>query len=45
MDIQLIQLYVLVYQLYDKRRATYFQRTRNNAHPGGITDQKLVAIY
>lgn len=45
MEIQLIQLYVLVCALYDKRRHSCFQRTSNNAQPGGITDQELVTIY
>ena len=45
MEIQLIQLYVLVCALHDKRRATCFQRLRHNAHPGGISDQELVTIY
>ena len=45
MEIQLIQLYLLVCQLHDKRRATCFQRISNNAQPGGITDQELVTIY
>jgi len=45
MEIQLIQLYVLVCDLYDRRRRTCFQRISNNLNPGGITDQELVAIY
>ena len=45
MDIQLIQLYVLVCELYDMRRRTCFQRLSNNANPDGITDQELVTIY
>ena len=45
MDLQLIQLYVLVCELYDMRRRTCFQRFSNNANPGGITDQELVTIY
>lgn len=45
MDIQLIQLYLLVCELYDTRRSTCFQRLGNNANPGGITDQELVTIY
>lgn len=45
MNIQLIQLYVLVCDLYDKRRSTCFQRLSNNTHPGGMTDQELVTIY
>lgn len=42
---QLIQLYLLVCELYDMRRSTCFQRLSNNAHPAGITDQELVTIY
>lgn len=43
--IQLIQLYVLVCELYDTRRSACFQRISNNANPDGITDQELVTIY
>lgn len=43
--IQLIQLYVLVCELYDTRRGTCFQRISNNIKPGGMTDQELVTIY
>ena len=43
--LQLIQLYLLACELYDKGRAAGFQRTSNNAQPGGITDQELLAIY
>lgn len=43
--LQLIQLYVLVCELYDSRRSTCFQRLSNNADPDGITDQELVTIY
>jgi hypothetical protein len=45
MDLQLIQLYVLVCELYDMRRRTCFQRFSNNANPDGITDPELVTIY
>lgn len=42
---QLIQLYLLVCDLYDMRRSTCFQRLSNNANPDGITEQELVTIY
>src|SRR5215210_4953198 len=45
MDTQLIQLYVLVCDLHDKRRSTCFQRISNNAHAAGISDQELITIY
>jgi Transposase DDE domain len=45
MDTQLIQLYLLACELYDRRRRTCFQRLSNNAHPDGITDQEVVTIY
>lgn len=45
MTTRLIRLYLLVCELHDKRQATCFQRTSNNASPGGITDQELVTIY
>lgn len=43
--LQLIQLYVLACELYDKGRGAGLQRTSNNQQPGGITDPELVAIY
>lgn len=43
--LQLIQLYTLACELYDNGRSTCFQRLSNNANPGGITDQELIAIY
>jgi hypothetical protein len=43
--LQLIQLYLLVCELYDMRRRSCFQRLSNNANPDGITDQELVTIY
>ena len=43
--LQLIQLYLLVCELYDKRQHACFQRLSNNANPDGITDQELVTIY
>jgi len=43
--LQLIQLYVLVCELYDMRRSACFQRLSNNANPNGITDQELITIY
>lgn len=43
--LQLIRLYLLVCELYDRRRDTCFQRLSNNANPDGITDQELVTIY
>lgn len=43
--LQLIELYTLACELYDKGRAACFQRTSNNRQPGGITDQELIAIY
>jgi hypothetical protein len=45
MTIQLIRLYLLVCELHDKRQATCFQRTSNNADAAGITDQELITIY
>ena len=45
MDIQLIQLYVLVCELHDRRRHTCFQRLSNNAHAAGLTHQALITIY
>lgn len=44
MEIQLIQLYVLVCQLYDTHGATCFQRLSNNSRPR-FTDQELITIY
>src|SRR5437016_3824137 len=44
MEIQLIQLYVLVCQIYDTRSDTCFQRLSNNSQPV-FTDQELVTIY
>ena len=44
-ELQLIHLFVLVCELYDKRKHTCFQRLSNNASPGGITDPELVTIY
>lgn len=43
--LQLIQLYVLICELHDKRRSTCVQRLSNNANPDGITDPELVTIY
>lgn len=43
--LQLIKLYLLACALYDKGRGAGFQRISNNAQPGGITDQELLAIY
>lgn len=43
--LQLIQLYLLACELYDKGRSACFQRTSNNLQPSGITDQELIAIY
>lgn len=43
--LQLIQLYLLICELHDKRRATCFQRLSNNSNPGGITDEELLTIY
>ena len=42
---QLIELYTLACELYDKGRTACFQRISNNAQPGGITDPELIAIY
>lgn len=44
-ELQLIQLFVLICELHDKRQRTCFQRFSNNANPGGITDPELVTIY
>src|ERR1051325_2679311 len=44
MEIQLIQLYVLVCQLYDTHGKTCFQRLSNNSRPR-FTDQELITIY
>lgn len=43
--LQLIRLYLLICDLYDRRRNTCFQRLSNNANPDGITDQELLTIY
>ena len=43
--LQLIQLYTLACEMYDNGQSTCFQRLSNNAKPGGITDQELIAIY
>lgn len=43
--LQFIQLYTLACELYDKGCAGCFKRTSNNAQPGVITDQELIAIY
>ena len=44
MEVQLIQLYVLVCQLYDTHGQTCFQRLSNNSRPR-FTDQELITIY
>ncbi len=44
MEIQLIQLYLLVCDIYDTRSETCFQRLSNNSQPD-FTDQELATIY
>ncbi len=44
MENQLIQLYLLVCQVYDTSSETCFQRLSNNSKPQ-FTDQQLVTIY
>jgi hypothetical protein len=44
MENQLIQLYLLVCQVYDTRSETCFQRLSNNSKPR-FTDQELATIY
>jgi len=44
MENQLIQLYLLVCQVYDTCSETCFQRLSNNSKPQ-FTDQQLVTIY
>ena len=41
---QLIEIYLLVCQIYDTHSETCFQRLSNNHHPE-FTDQELVTIY
>jgi hypothetical protein len=43
--LQLIELYVIVCELYDLRRSDCWQRLSNNADAPGITDQELITIY
>jgi hypothetical protein len=43
--LQLISLYTLACELYDKGGCAGLQRTSNNRQPGGITDPELIAIY
>lgn len=45
MDTQLIQLYVLVCQVYNTQRETCFQRTSNNGNEGQLSDQEIITIY
>lgn len=44
MENQLIQLYRLVYHIYDTQSETCFQRLSNNSKPV-FTDQELIPIY
>ncbi len=44
MENQLIQLYLVICQIYDTRSATCFQRASNNSKPD-FTDQELVCIW
>ena len=44
MEIQLIQLYVWVCQIYDKHSVLKLQRLSNNSQPD-FTDQELVTVY
>lgn len=44
MENQLIQIYLLVCDIYDNRSLTCFQRTSNNRQPR-FSDQEIIAIY